>query len=108
MRQKVTEFTTCHPGPARATNACQLKHVQSWRSSTFAVASERREIRRYLEEPMRGCGLKSIIYISMIVLFLGLMLSFVTGQDKKLNIIAFGAHPDDCDGRAGGTAAKWA
>ncbi len=24
-----------------------------------------------------------------------------------LNIIAFGAHPDDCDGRAGGTAAKW-
>jgi LmbE family N-acetylglucosaminyl deacetylase len=29
-------------------------------------------------------------------------------QEKKLNIIAFGAHPDDCDGRAGGTAAKWA
>ena len=28
--------------------------------------------------------------------------------DGKLNIIAFGAHPDDCDGRAGGTAAKWA
>ncbi|MGE5747546.1 MAG: PIG-L deacetylase family protein, partial [Solirubrobacterales bacterium] len=25
-----------------------------------------------------------------------------------LNIIAFGAHPDDCDGRAGGTAVKWA
>jgi len=24
-----------------------------------------------------------------------------------LNIIAFGAHPDDCDIRAGGTAAKW-
>ena len=24
------------------------------------------------------------------------------------NIIAFGAHPDDCDIRAGGTAAKWA
>src|SRR5438034_9454433 len=24
-----------------------------------------------------------------------------------LNIIAFGAHPDDCDQRAGGTAAKW-
>ena len=28
--------------------------------------------------------------------------------DGKLNIIAFGAHPDDCDIRAGGTAAKWA
>jgi LmbE family N-acetylglucosaminyl deacetylase len=28
--------------------------------------------------------------------------------DGKLRIIAFGAHPDDCDGRAGGTAIKWA
>ena len=28
--------------------------------------------------------------------------------DGKLNIIAFGAHPDDCDQRAGGTAAKYA
>ena len=27
--------------------------------------------------------------------------------DGRLNIIAFGAHPDDCDQRAGGTAAKW-
>ena len=30
-------------------------------------------------------------------------------QEKKvLNVIAFGAHPDDCDVCAGGTAAKWA
>lgn len=28
--------------------------------------------------------------------------------DGKLRIIAFGAHPDDCDSRVGGTAAKWA
>jgi LmbE family N-acetylglucosaminyl deacetylase len=28
--------------------------------------------------------------------------------DGKLRIIAFGAHPDDCDGRAGGIAAKYA
>ena len=27
---------------------------------------------------------------------------------EKLRIIAFGAHPDDCDLRAGGTAARWA
>jgi len=27
---------------------------------------------------------------------------------KPLRIIAFGAHPDDCDIRAGGTAAKYA
>jgi LmbE family N-acetylglucosaminyl deacetylase len=29
-------------------------------------------------------------------------------SDGKLNIIAFGAHPDDCDQRAGGTAAQYA
>jgi LmbE family N-acetylglucosaminyl deacetylase len=28
--------------------------------------------------------------------------------NTPLNIIAFGAHPDDCDFRAGGTGAKWA
>ena len=28
--------------------------------------------------------------------------------DGKLNIIAFGAHPDDCDQGAGGVAAKYA
>jgi LmbE family N-acetylglucosaminyl deacetylase len=30
------------------------------------------------------------------------------GSDARLNIIAFGAHPDDCDQGAGGTAAKYA
>ena len=30
------------------------------------------------------------------------------GAGERLNIIAFGAHPDDCDIRAGGTAARWA
>jgi LmbE family N-acetylglucosaminyl deacetylase len=30
------------------------------------------------------------------------------GANTPLNIIAFGAHPDDCDIRAGGTAVKWA
>jgi LmbE family N-acetylglucosaminyl deacetylase len=31
-----------------------------------------------------------------------------SAQQAPLNIIAFGAHPDDCDIRAGGVAAKWA
>ena len=32
----------------------------------------------------------------------------LSAQDTKLRVIAFGAHPDDCDGRAAGTAAKFA
>jgi LmbE family N-acetylglucosaminyl deacetylase len=40
----------------------------------------------------------------------GMMLALAAPEaaDRPLNIIAFGAHPDDCDLRAGGTAAKWA
>lgn len=30
------------------------------------------------------------------------------GPEEKLHIIAFGAHPDDCDDKVGGTAAKFA
>jgi LmbE family N-acetylglucosaminyl deacetylase len=30
------------------------------------------------------------------------------GKDGKLRIIAFGAHPDDCEIQEGGSAAKWA
>ena len=52
-------------------------------------------------------GLKPTLYLVLIGLLLGLMLASAGSQEKKLNIIAFGAHPDDCDGRAGGTAAKW-
>jgi LmbE family N-acetylglucosaminyl deacetylase len=32
----------------------------------------------------------------------------VPPQDGKLRIIAFGAHPDDCELKVGGVAAKWA
>ncbi len=32
----------------------------------------------------------------------------IQAQESKIRVIAFGAHPDDCDIRAGGAAAKWA
>ena len=51
---------------------------------------------------------KSQVYCLFACLLVGLFLSMATGQEKKLNVIAFGAHPDDCDGRAGGVAAKYA
>jgi LmbE family N-acetylglucosaminyl deacetylase len=44
----------------------------------------------------------------MLGLMAGLIVSFVVGQEKKINVIAFGAHPDDCDIGAGGVAAKYA
>ena len=37
-----------------------------------------------------------------------LMLPVFGQTDSKLRVIAFGAHPDDCDGKAGGIAAKYA
>ena len=43
-----------------------------------------------------------------VLLFMLLAVSTSFSQDKKLNIIVFGAHPDDCDEKAGGTAILWA
>jgi len=34
--------------------------------------------------------------------------SVMLAQDSKIRVIAFGAHPDDCDIRAAGTAATFA
>ncbi|MFH1744033.1 MAG: PIG-L family deacetylase [bacterium] len=50
---------------------------------------------------------------SMLVICCGLMvgslgISTQAAGDGKLRIIVFGAHPDDCEIRVGGTAAKWA
>ena len=35
-------------------------------------------------------------------------LSLLPAQNNKIRVIAFGAHPDDCDIRAAGTAALFA
>lgn len=37
-----------------------------------------------------------------------LLTAFVFGQDKALNIVVFGAHPDDCDIDTGGTSILYA
>jgi LmbE family N-acetylglucosaminyl deacetylase len=41
-------------------------------------------------------------------LLLAVCSSILLAQDGKIRVIAFGAHPDDCDIRAAGTAAKFA
>ncbi len=51
---------------------------------------------------------KTVVYAALACLVLGLLVSFTASQERKLNVIVFGAHPDDADGRAGGVAAKWA
>ena len=42
------------------------------------------------------------------MILLALSLNVVFGQDKKINVVVIGAHPDDCDIDAGGTAIKFA
>ena len=42
------------------------------------------------------------------ILVLGTWARAQPAASPPLRIIAFGAHPDDCDQKAGGTAAKWA
>ena len=54
-------------------------------------------------------NLKGNIMKNIIIFFLFFGLCQITlSQEKKLNIIAIGAHPDDCDFKFGGTAAMFA
>lgn len=54
-------------------------------------------------------GMTSLLAAGVTLAFAGLAGAQTQGgAAAPLNIIAFGAHPDDCDIRAGGTAAKWA
>jgi LmbE family N-acetylglucosaminyl deacetylase len=57
---------------------------------------------------MRNLSPRFLCSSLLAFLVAAMLITMATGQEKKLNIIAFGAHPDDCDIRAGGTAAKWA
>jgi N-acetylglucosamine malate deacetylase 1 len=53
---------------------------------------------------------RNLLVLLVCILTLGLTLGSATAQtdDGKLRIIAFGAHPDDCELSVGGTAAMWA
>jgi len=51
--------------------------------------------------------LQFLLISVLCILFTGI--SFAqTGENEQLRIIAFGAHPDDCEINAGGVAAMWA
>ena len=61
-----------------------------------------------------GHGRNAMRRLKAAVITLGLVVAALLiaphslAAQEPLRIIAFGAHPDDCDIRAGGTAAKWA
>ena len=46
--------------------------------------------------------------LTLLVILAVFCAGVLCAQTEKLRIIAFGAHPDDCDADAGGTAIKWA
>lgn len=46
--------------------------------------------------------------LSLLMILVVFVAGALCAQTEKLRIIAFGAHPDDCDARAGGAAIKWA
>ncbi len=60
---------------------------------------------------MTKCKLLSIPALLPAMVLCGFVvptLAMGQAQETKLRVIAFGAHPDDCDGKFGGTAAKFA
>jgi LmbE family N-acetylglucosaminyl deacetylase len=54
------------------------------------------------------CAVAASLWIPALLLQAAIEGVTIPPEDGKLRIICFGAHPDDCEIQAGGTAARWA
>jgi N-acetylglucosamine malate deacetylase 1 len=57
---------------------------------------------------MKGYKVPGILICNILFMFIAGSVFAQTNNDDKLRIIAFGAHPDDCEISAGGVGALWA
>ena len=60
-----------------------------------------------MKTPLMSVSLATFLVVG-VVFATDRMSNAADASDRKLHIIVFGAHPDDCELKAGGTAARWA